>query len=417
MKQNPCPVVGEVAKPTGIGLDELDCTIETFRTGIADSVLAEVEQPFFVAPEHLDNLFDGLQLAAHRVVRPGLEEAFGRTLVAVAPELAEVLLDAPGLLVLRLSWFRARNEMASALRPSGYFFSHAHLLPVSGDVACLGQLAVLLLPYRIDCLAEVLGDVKLVMHDVGLRHALFGSTHVCRPHVHGHRLDRCALRRRERFQQAHWPLQAFSQEPSPVPASGRCRSDAGVSVASFRTLLIDAEVRNLFFGTTQHAAFHGTDHDSVDRTPGQSCERADSLGGRAGLKQLDNKAGHQCGDAAVTLRPGHHQFLDRAVTVFELGNACLDEGLKLAGIKVTPLALAPPIDVGPLGRISGITPHLALLQNDFDHHTLLGQAKVYAFDRPRRLQSKKLLIQRGVFHLACGNFEKLDCLAVSEKSQ
>src|ERR1035437_9797994 len=37
-------------------------------------------------------------------------------------------------LVFRLSWFRARNEMASVLRPSGYFFSHAHLLPVSGDV-------------------------------------------------------------------------------------------------------------------------------------------------------------------------------------------------------------------------------------------------------------------------------------------
>ena len=40
MKQNPCLVVGEVAKPTGIGLDELDGTVETFCTGAADSVLA-----------------------------------------------------------------------------------------------------------------------------------------------------------------------------------------------------------------------------------------------------------------------------------------------------------------------------------------------------------------------------------------
>jgi hypothetical protein len=96
MKQNPCSVVGEVTKPTGIGLDELDGTVEAFCAGVADSVLAEVEQPFFVAPEHLDDLFDWLQLAAHRVVRPGLEEAFGRTFVAVAPELGEVLLDAPG---------------------------------------------------------------------------------------------------------------------------------------------------------------------------------------------------------------------------------------------------------------------------------------------------------------------------------
>ena len=60
MKQNPCPVVGEVAEPACIGFDKLDGTVEAFRAGIADSVLAEVEQSFFVAPEHLDYLFDWL---------------------------------------------------------------------------------------------------------------------------------------------------------------------------------------------------------------------------------------------------------------------------------------------------------------------------------------------------------------------
>ena len=70
MKQNSCPIVGEVSKSTGIGLDELNGAVEAFCTGVADSVLAEVEQPLFVAPEHLDDLFDWLQLAAHRVVRP-----------------------------------------------------------------------------------------------------------------------------------------------------------------------------------------------------------------------------------------------------------------------------------------------------------------------------------------------------------
>ena len=83
MKQNPRPIVGEIPKPRGIDLDELDSTVETFGTGVADSVLDKVEQPFFVAPEHLDDLFDWLQLAAHGVVRPGLEEAFGGSLVDI----------------------------------------------------------------------------------------------------------------------------------------------------------------------------------------------------------------------------------------------------------------------------------------------------------------------------------------------
>jgi hypothetical protein len=95
MKQNPCPVVGEVAKPTGAGLDELDGAVESLCTGIADSVLAEVEQTCLVTAQHLDYLFDGLQATAHCIGSPGIKETLGRTLVAVAPELGEVLLDGP----------------------------------------------------------------------------------------------------------------------------------------------------------------------------------------------------------------------------------------------------------------------------------------------------------------------------------
>jgi hypothetical protein len=38
-------------------------------------------------------------------------------------------------------------------------------------------------------------------------------------------------------------------------------------------------------------------------------------------------------------------------------------------------------------------------------------------DRPRCLQSKKMLIQRRIFHAQAGNIESLDCPAAREKSQ
>ena len=41
------------------------------------------------------SVLDRLQPAAHRVVRPGVEEAFGSTRVAIAPEFLEGFLDAP----------------------------------------------------------------------------------------------------------------------------------------------------------------------------------------------------------------------------------------------------------------------------------------------------------------------------------
>ncbi len=96
MKQNPCPIVGEVAKPTGVGLDELDGAIEPFCTGIADFVAAVVEQADLMVPEHPDHLFDRLQAAPHGVAGPRIKELLGRTFVAVAPEPGELLLDGPG---------------------------------------------------------------------------------------------------------------------------------------------------------------------------------------------------------------------------------------------------------------------------------------------------------------------------------
>ncbi len=323
MKQNSCPVVSEVAEPACIGFDKLDGTIESFCTGVADSVLAVVEQPFLVAAQHLDDLFHRLQAAPHGVVGPGFEEPFGSTFVAVAPELAEVFLDAPGPTRLQI-------ELVQDPKRDGFSASTIWVLSQPGSFAarqwrstCLGQLAVLLLSDSIHCLTEVLGDVELVMHDIGLRHALSCRIHVRRPHIHGHRLDRCTLLWSKRFQQAHGRHQLPLRHQVQYARTVNVGQDAGVGVASLRALLIDAKVRNLFLRTPKHAALNSADHNGVDGAPGQSGERADCLRGGTGLKQFDNKRSHQDGDTAVALRPWHRQFFDRAVTEFELGNTCL----------------------------------------------------------------------------------------------
>ena len=417
MKQNPCPVVGEVAKPTGIGLDELNGTVEPFRTGVTDSVLAEVEQPFFVASEHLDDLFDWLQLAAHRVVRPCLEEAFGSTLVAIAPELAEVLLDAPGPAGLQVELVQGPKRDRFSAAAVGILLEPCPFGTSKWRRARLRQSAVLLLSHRIYRLAEVLGDVKLVVHDVGLGQTLPGCTHVRRPHIHGHRLDRQALRRRERLQQTHRRFKLSLWHQVQYPRAVNVGQDTGVGVALVRTLLIDAKVRDLFFSAPQHASLHGADHDGVDRAPGQSGESAYGLRRGTGLKQFDDKPCHQGRNPAITLSPWNGQLFDCAVAVFELGHAGFDDGLELACVQVTPLTFAPTVDVRSLGRISGVCPHLTFLQNNFYHHPLVCQRKVNLFDRPRRLQSKKLLIQCGVFHTNSDNFKKLDFLAASKNSQ
>jgi hypothetical protein len=71
----------------------------------------------------------------------------------------------------------------------------------------------------------------------------------------------------------------------------------------------------------------------------------------------------------------------------------------------------------PLGGIGGVAPDLTLLQNRFDHNALVGQGQVNLLDRPRGFYSKKMLIQRGIFHAQAGNIESLDSPAASEKFQ
>ena len=80
MKQNPCPVIDEVTEPSRVGFDKLDGTVEALSAGVADSVLAVIEQPLLVATQHLDDLLHWLQAASHGIVRPGFEEAFGSVL-------------------------------------------------------------------------------------------------------------------------------------------------------------------------------------------------------------------------------------------------------------------------------------------------------------------------------------------------
>ena len=68
MKQKSRSIVGEVAKSSGVGFDELNGAIESFGAGVAYSVPTIVKQTGLMTPEHLDYFFDRFQTTAHGVV-------------------------------------------------------------------------------------------------------------------------------------------------------------------------------------------------------------------------------------------------------------------------------------------------------------------------------------------------------------
>ena len=194
MKQNSCSIVGEVAKPTGVGLDELDRAIEPFRAGVADAVFAVVEQTRLMSPEHPDHFLDRLQTTAHGVVRPCDEETLGRAGVVIAPEFLERFLDAPSAAGLEIELIQGAKRHRLGRAPIGIRLLPRPLATRQRRAARLQQAAMLMFAHRIHCIAEVFGNVKPVMHDVGLREARFCCAHEGRPHIHRHRFDAIALR-------------------------------------------------------------------------------------------------------------------------------------------------------------------------------------------------------------------------------
>src|SRR3990167_6815328 len=272
MKQNSCPIIGEVAKPSGVGLDKLDRAVESFSASVVDSVLAVVEQASQVPPEHLDHFFDRLQSATHGVVGPCVEETSGCAHVAIAPELSECFLDAPCPAGLEVELIQSaernrlgRTSISIALEPRPFAARQRR-------GARQSQAAVFLSAHRVDRFTEVFGNVKPVMDDSGLREARLYCAHKSRPHIHRYPFDRGALRRNECSQQAFGRFQLSLGYQIKHSGAVDVGQYADVTVTSFGTLLIQPKVGYSFFAAAQHAQFHSAYHDAVDGAPGQPRE-------------------------------------------------------------------------------------------------------------------------------------------------
>jgi hypothetical protein len=93
MKQNPYSVVSEMSKPSRIGFDALDSTVETFSAGVSHFLLTEVKPSSHMSSKDFDNFFDGLALTAHGTSGPNIKETIRRTFVALLPVGAEVFFN------------------------------------------------------------------------------------------------------------------------------------------------------------------------------------------------------------------------------------------------------------------------------------------------------------------------------------
>lgn len=274
MKQNSRPIVGEVTKSFGVSFDELNRVIESFSAGIVDTVFTEDEQAGQMSSEYLDYLLDGFQTTAHGVIGACGKKALSRPRVVITPEFSERSFDAPGSAGLKVELVQGAKRNRFRRVSIGIAHEPHPFAACQRRGARQRQAAAFLLALRINNFTEMLGNVKSIMDDVGLRNARLHCAHKSRPHIHRQRFNRSALSRTECSQQTFGCGQLSLRYQ--IKHSGAVDVDqyADVDVATFGTLLTQTQMGQLVFSATQHASLYSAHHDTVDGVPSKPRELA-----------------------------------------------------------------------------------------------------------------------------------------------
>jgi hypothetical protein len=143
----------------------LDSAIEFFAGRIGYSMVKTVQQSCKVALEHLGNLLDRIEATTDRPAIPGPEKTPASSATHVRPEMAEVLLDGPRSSGLQVRTLNRQNLILDIYIKVFFVVQKQLAKPRQRTFALLLQFLVFRSPDLIDRFAELLGDMKFVMHD------------------------------------------------------------------------------------------------------------------------------------------------------------------------------------------------------------------------------------------------------------
>jgi hypothetical protein len=141
--------------------------------------------------------------------------------------------------------------------------------------------------HQVDRLVELLGAVKLVMHDGRVRCGRAGGLKVGLPHIDGNRGHALALRLRNRFPQLVGGLASALRHHIKNSPRHHVVENRDIVVPLAEALLIEPEVGQILQRPSIQSARHRTFHDPIHLIPGQLSELPS--GYRAPTTARDNR--------------------------------------------------------------------------------------------------------------------------------
>lgn len=246
-------------------------------------------------------------------------------------------------------------------------------------------------PDLVDRLAEVLGDVELVKHDLRPRNMPSRAGHERLPHVHGNRLDSLKLLLCQRFPEL------IAGGDCPIP--NHLQHSALVNVGQNRdiimplaeALFVDADMLNIIGLPALKTSLDSGSHDGMDCVPGEPQQASGSADIRCRLKHADReRLEHQC-KAGVLPGPRNCNRFDSAAGTLAAGNGGSDFSGELHRIEVSPCSLGSSVGASARLRTLGAA-EFATDVFQLDDDAISRQIEVHVDDLPVIAEPEKLSV-------------------------
>jgi len=314
----------------------LNPAVDAFGSGVGDPVFDVSEDTFQMTLEHSGDVRYGLEARMGRPKEPSLEEFESGSLVDIAPELSESLLQSPGPADFEAFGLKSPESRLLLIRPPGGFFKPEVLGFGEQEGALFDEVPILAAPHFVDSLVQVFGDVELVVDDFGGGQILSRGFHVGVPHVHGDgfngRLLGVGQGLDETPQRLVLPVLGDVENPGVLDI----RQDGGVLVPPKEAFLVDSEIGHLFGLAALKAAPDRLVLDVMDFVPAHSQEVFGARLVRAGQEHINRQPLEERREAGMFLSPRDLDAQDSMLGALDSWNLGSDEGFELHGVQVSP---------------------------------------------------------------------------------
>lgn len=379
----------------------LDAAVQSFRTGIGDTMLEVSQDPRQVVAEPIRHFDQEAVPGLDRSLEPRDEESLSLLHCLAREEATETLFEGPyaSRLQVRLAQLLEDlplfgGEVRFLLQPIVTSSQERVIFPFP-------QGAALRSPGLIHSRSQVHGQVEEIVHHIGLGEDPPAGVEESLPHIHRHRADTLALLGAQAMPQQPLRILAGATLGDLQDATLALISQHGdVAVPPLDGLLIEGQLGPGLLGIpAADASCHGPLHQVVHLSGRETEDLGRFVLDLGGQQEVNGEAFEEEGEARVCCAPGSFHRLGPVLGTDHPGQGGDEQGLVLAGVQVTPGSFLAMVVEGSDVLADGAAPERGIvMMRELDADFSSFQVQFYMLYIPGGFDAQDLTVEVNVSH-------------------